>query len=43
LADNDIPTDIVGSRTTIELTSERSAVPGVTNTGLGEGQRVEDL
>ncbi|MFF5084988.1 hypothetical protein ACFY36_48790 [Actinoplanes sp. NPDC000266] len=43
VADNDIPAELVTPRNTIELTSERSTVPGVTNTGVGEGQRVEDL
>ncbi|MGW4476073.1 hypothetical protein ACWENQ_40945 [Nonomuraea sp. NPDC004354] len=43
VADNDIPAELVTTRNTIVLTSERSAVPGVTNTGVGEGQRVEDL
>ena len=43
VADNDIPAELVTTRNTIELTSERSTVPGVTNTGVGEGQRVEDL
>lgn len=43
VADNDIPTDIVTSHTTIALTSQHSVVPGVTNTGVGQGQRVEDL
>ncbi|MEU4424798.1 hypothetical protein AB0F81_29610 [Actinoplanes sp. NPDC024001] len=43
VADNDIPAEHVTSRNMIELTSERSTVPGVTNTGVGQGQRVEDL
>ncbi|MGP3932166.1 hypothetical protein [Nonomuraea sp. KM88] len=43
VADNDIPAELVTTHNTIVLTSERSAVPGVTNTGVGEGQRVEDL
>jgi hypothetical protein len=43
VADNDIPRDIATSHPTIELTSQRSVVPGVTNTGVGQGQRVEDL
>uniref|UniRef100_UPI003F4907B4 hypothetical protein n=1 Tax=Nonomuraea sp. CA-252377 TaxID=3240003 RepID=UPI003F4907B4 len=43
VADNDIPAEFVTRRNTIALTSERSAVPGITNTGVGEGQRVEDL
>ncbi|GAA3121515.1 hypothetical protein GCM10010466_10540 [Planomonospora alba] len=43
VSDNDIPAEFVTKRNTIVLTSERSAVPGVTNTGVGEGQRVEDL
>lgn len=38
VADNDIPTELVTKRNTIVLTSEHSAVPGVTNTGVGEGQ-----
>jgi hypothetical protein len=43
VADNDIPGDIITSHPAIELTSERSVVPGVINTGVGQGQRVEDV
>ncbi|MFI7075030.1 MULTISPECIES: hypothetical protein [Micromonospora] len=43
VADNDIPADVVTSHSTIELTSGRSVIPGVMNTGVGKGQRVEDL
>ncbi|MEV0586746.1 hypothetical protein [Nonomuraea sp. NPDC050310] len=43
VADNDVPPELVTTRNTIVLTTEHSAVPGVTNTGVGEGQRVEDL
>lgn len=43
VADNDIPAELVTTRNTILLTSERSTVPGVANIGVGEGQRVEDL
>jgi hypothetical protein len=42
VADNDLPTDLVGASPRIELTSQRSIVPGVINTGVGLG-RVEDL
>ncbi|WP_328469128.1 hypothetical protein OHA21_00980 [Actinoplanes sp. NBC_00393] len=34
VADNDIPAEHVTSRNMVELTSERSTVPGVTNTGV---------
>ncbi|MDG4768031.1 AAA family ATPase [Solwaraspora sp. WMMD406] len=43
VADNDIPTGIVSTHATIDLTSQHSVVPGVTNTGVGQGQRVEDV
>lgn len=43
IADNDLPLDIVTPNPVIELTSQRSTVPGVTNTGVGRGKRVEDM
>jgi hypothetical protein len=43
VADNDIPADFVNTHPTIELTSQNSVVPGVTNTGVGQGKRVEDM
>jgi hypothetical protein len=44
VADNDFPEDIVGDVYRIELTAESSVVPGVLNTGVGEGSsRVEDF
>lgn len=43
VADNDPPNDIVSRIPRIELSSDHSVVPGVRNTGVGRGSRVEDL
>jgi hypothetical protein len=43
VADNDLPLDIVTASPVIELTSQRSTVPGVANTGVGRGKKVEDV
>ncbi|WP_155370020.1 hypothetical protein [Catellatospora vulcania] len=43
IADNDVSLDVIGNRYRIELTADRTAVPGIRNTGVGRGTRVEDL
>lgn len=43
VADNDPPVDLTAAVPSIRLTEGRSTVPGVPNTGVGEGGRVEDF
>jgi hypothetical protein len=43
VADNDVPLDNIRGAHRIELTADRTAVPGIRNTGVGRGTRVEDL